>query len=264
MSTAVKPLAVVTGASSGIGYHLAEEFVAADFDVLICAEDAGVIDAAKSLSRPLAPVRAVRADLATYAGVEELLGVIRSTQRAVDAAAINAGVGNAGPFIETPLETDLNLVELNVASVVHLTKALLPDMVAKGQGRLLFSASVASTMPGPYYATYAASKAFVLSFAEAIRHEVKDSGVTVTALMPGPTDTEFFDRAGMEDTPAGQGPKADPAKVAHQGFTALMDGKDHVVAGSVMNKLQTAAAKVLPEKVNAALHAKMTTPQEES
>ncbi len=260
MTAAIKPLAVVTGGSSGIGYHLAEQFVQADYDVLICAEDAGVTEAARTLSRPLAPVRAVRADLATFAGVEELIAVIRSTQGVVDALALNAGVGNGGPFVQTPLEADLNLVALNVTSVVHLTKALLPDMVAKGAGRVLFTASVASTMPGPYYATYAASKAFVLSFAEALRYETKDSGVTVTALMPGPTDTEFFDRAGMEDTPAGQGPKSDPATVAAQGFAALMAGKDHVVAGTRANKLQTVAAAILPDKVNAALHAKMTAP----
>ncbi len=264
MTAAIKPLAVVTGGSSGIGYHLAEKFVEAEYDVLICAEDADVTEAARALSRPMAPVRAVRADLATFAGVEELVAVIKSTQGVVDALALNAGVGNAGPFVETSLEADLNLVALNVTSTVHLAKALLPDMVAKGAGRVLFTASVASTQPGPYYATYAASKAFVLSFAEALRHETKDSGVTITALMPGPTDTEFFDRAGMENTPAGQGPKIDAAKVAEQGFKALMEGKDHVVAGPKVNKLMTAAAAVLPDKVNAALHAKMTAPKGQS
>ncbi len=264
MTAAIKPLAVVTGGSSGIGYHLAERFVEADYDVLICAEDAGVTEAARTLSRPLAPVRAVRADLATSAGVEELIAVIRSTQGVVDALALNAGVGNAGPFIETPLEADLNVVALNVTSTVHLAKALLPDMVAKGAGRVLFTASIASTQPGPYYATYAASKAFVLSFAEALRHETKDTGVTITALMPGPTDTEFFDRADMGNTAAGQGPKSDPAKVAEQGFTALMEGKDHVVAGAKVNKLQAVTAAILPEKVNAALHAKMTAPHGKS
>lgn len=238
MTAAIKPLAVVTGGSSGIGYHLAEQFVQADYDVLICAEDAGVTEAARTLSRPLAPVRAVRADLATFAGVEELIAVITSTHGVVDALALNAGVGNGGPFIDTPL-------------------------VAKGAGRVLFTASIASTQPGPYYATYAASKAFVLSLAEALRHETKDSGVTITALMPGPTDTEFFARAGMQQTRAGEGPKSDPAKVAAQGFTAMMAGKDHVVAGPAVNKLSTVVAAILPEKVNAALHATLTAPKGE-
>jgi short-subunit dehydrogenase len=261
MTAAIKPLAVMTGGSSGIGYHLPAKFVEADYDVLICAEDARVTEGARTLSRPLAPVRAVRADLATFAGVEELIAVIKSTQGLVDALALNAAVGNAGPFVGTPLEADLNVVALNVTSTVHLAKALLPDMVAKGAGRVLFTASIAGNQPGPYYA---ASKAFVLSFAEALRHETKDSGVTITALMPGPTDTEFFDRAGMADTAAGQGPKSDPAKVAEQGFAALMEGKDHVVAGARVNKLQAVAAAVLPDEVNAALHAKMTTPHGKS
>jgi short-subunit dehydrogenase len=126
----------------------------------------------------------------------------------------------------------------------------------------LFTASVASTMPGPFYATYAASKAFVLSFAQALRYELKDSGVTVTALMPGPTDTEFFDRADMQDTPAGQGSKDDPAEVAADGFRALMAGKDHVVAGSVKNKAEVIGASLLPDTAKAAIHAKLTARQQ--
>jgi short-subunit dehydrogenase len=115
-------------------------------------------------------------------------------------------------------------------------------------------------MPGPFYATYAASKSFVLSFAEALRYEVKDSGVTITALMPGPTDTNFFDRADMLDTAANEGKKDDPAAVAADGFEALMAGKDHIVAGSLKNKVQVAATAVLPDTAKAALHAKLTEP----
>jgi short-subunit dehydrogenase len=118
-------------------------------------------------------------------------------------------------------------------------------------------------MPGPYYATYAASKAFLQSFAQAIRFELKDTGVTVTALQPGPTDTEFFERAGMEDTRAGEGKKDDPAEVAKDGFEALMAGKDHVIAGSAKNRAQVAGAKVLPEKARAAMHAAQTKPKED-
>jgi short-subunit dehydrogenase len=133
-------------------------------------------------------------------------------------------------------------------------------MISRGAGRILITASVASTMPGPFYATYAASKSFVLSFAEAVRHEVKDSGVTITALMPGPTDPNFFDRADMLDTPANEGKKDDPAVVAADGFAALLAGKDHVVAGSLKNKVQVAATGVLPDTAKAALHAKLTEP----
>jgi uncharacterized protein len=169
---------------------------------------------------------------------------------------LNAGVGNAGPFVETSLEGDLDLIKLNVVSPVHLAKRVVPSMVERGEGRVLFTASVASTMPGPWYATYAASKAFVLSFAEALRHELEDSGVTVTALMPGPTDTKFFDRAGMQGTKVDESPKDDPVDVARDGIEAMMAGKDHIVAGSAKNKLQSAMAKVLPARLTAAVHAK--------
>src|ERR671911_3200557 len=126
--------------------------------------------------------------------------------------------------------------------------------------RLLFTSSIAATMPGPYESTNAASKAFLYSFAQAIRTELKGSGVTVTALMPGPTDTNFFARAGLEDTKLGQSKKDDPAEVARDGFEALMAGKDHVVAGSPRNKAQVAAAKFLPDTVTASLHATMSKP----
>jgi uncharacterized protein len=254
-------LAVVTGASSGIGYELAKQFAMNGFDVLICAEDDAVTSAAATLSESGAMVRGLKVDLTTYEGVEHLVAEIQATG-GLDVVAFNAGVGVAGPFLATSLEEDLRLIQLNVASVVHLAKRVLPDLVRRGEGRVLFTASVASTMPGPYYATYAASKAFVLSFAEAVRHELKDTGVTVTALMPGPTDTDFFDRAGMQDTPVGAADKDDPADVARDGFEALMAGKDHVVAGSRMNKAQTAAAKVMPERLKAAAHARMTEPEQ--
>ena len=133
-------------------------------------------------------------------------------------------------------------------------------MVARGRGRLLFTSSIAATMPGPYESTYAASKAFLYSFAQAIRTELKGTGVTVTALMPGPTDTNFFARAGLENTKLGQSKKDDPAEVARDGFEALMAGKDHVVAGSPRKKAQVAAAKFLPDTVTASLHATMSKP----
>jgi short-subunit dehydrogenase len=133
-------------------------------------------------------------------------------------------------------------------------------MLRRGEGSFLFTASVAATMPGPYYATYAASKSFVHSQAEAVRFELKDTGVTVTSLMPGPTDTEFFDRAGMEDTRVASGSKDDPADVARRGFEALMAGNNHVVAGSLMNKAQTVSSNLMPDPLKAKMHAAMTEP----
>jgi short-subunit dehydrogenase len=253
--------AVVTGASSGIGLELARQFAEHGFDLLICAEDGGIAAAAVGLRASGVCVTDIEADLATYDGVEALVSAIAREGRPVDAIALNAGVGNGGRFIDIALEDELRLIQLNIISTVHVAKRLLPAMVSRGAGRLLITASVASTMPGPYYATYAASKSFVLSFAEALRYEVKDNGVTVTALMPGPTDTNFFARAGMLDTPANEGKKDDPAEVAADGFAALMAGKDHVVAGSVKNKLQVAGTTVLPDTAKAAIHAKLTAPQ---
>jgi uncharacterized protein len=176
--------------------------------------------------------------------------------------ALNAGKGVAGPFLDTDLERDLALIQLNIGSVIHLSKRLLPAMVTRGEGRVLITSSIAGTMPGPYYATYAASKAYLLSFAEALRYELQDTGVTVTALLPGPTETEFFDQAGMQNTPVNEARKDDPGKVARDAFNALMAGDDKVVAGSVKNLLQSVAARLTPEQFKAARHAAQTKPKD--
>jgi short-subunit dehydrogenase len=255
--------AVVTGASSGIGLELARQFAENGFDVLINAEDDRLHAAAEELGGTGAEILVAQADLATPEGVEFLVSAVQAAGRPVDALALNAGVGNGGAFLDIPWVDEERLIAVNVGSTVHLAKQLLPAMVARGSGRVLFTASIASTMPGPYYATYAASKSFVLSFAEALRHEFKDSGVTVTALMPGPTDTDFFNRADMGDTTVDQGPKDDPAGVAKDGFEALMAGKDQVVAGSRKNALQATVGKLLTDPIKAAVHARMSKPKSE-
>ncbi|MET8042857.1 SDR family NAD(P)-dependent oxidoreductase [Micromonospora sp. NPDC005215] len=260
--TADRPLAVVTGASSGIGYELAVQFAEHGFDLVVVAEDDGISAAAEKLRRDGGPqVQPVRVDLAREQGVEELASTIAATGRPVDALALNAGRGAGGAFVGgTDLRDELEIVDLNVRSTVHLAKRLLPGMVERGAGRVLFTSSIASTMPGPFQAVYNASKSFVQSFAEALRNELKDTGVTVTALMPGPTDTAFFDRAEMEDTRVGSGPKDDPAKVAAQGFEALMKGDQTVTAGSLLNKVQTAAGKIIPDKLKSEQHRHMAEP----
>lgn len=256
-----RPLAAVTGASSGIGRELAKQFAANGFDVVIAAEDADLSGTAQVLRGVGAEAIEVRTDLATREGVDALWHAITATGRPLEAIALNAGVGNGGPFVDTSLDDDLRLIDLNVGHVVHLAKHAAKDMSARGRGRILVTSSVAASMPGPYYATYAASKAFVQSFVQAIRQELADSGVTVTALQPGPTETEFFDRADMEDTRAGEGPKDDPADVAREGFDAMMAGKDHVTAGASQNKLQTALGTMLPQPLAAKVHGKMTEPK---
>jgi len=260
-SSSTKPFAVVTGASNGIGYELATQFAQHGFDLLVAAEDSAIATAAHAFEGLGAAVESLQVDLATYDGVEELYGKITASGRPLDAIAINAGVGVGGDFTRgTDLQAELKLIDLNVTSSVHLAKRVLPDMVGRGNGRVLFTSSIAATMPAPFEAIYGASKAFVLSFAEALRNELKDTGVSVTALMPGPTDTNFFHRAGMDDTKAGAGKKDDPAEVARQGFEALMAGKDHVVAGSLKSKLSGAANEVLPETAKAEAHRSLAEP----
>jgi len=255
-------LAVVTGASSGIGLELAKQFAQHGFDLFIVADSAKITEAENILKSYNVSVSAAQVDLAKPAGVEELYGLIRRTGRPIDAIALNAGVGAGGDFVrETLLDADMNVIDLNVRSTVHLAKLVLKDMVQRGSGRVLFTSSIAATMPGTLNAVYNASKAFVQSFAQAIRNELKDTGVTITALMPGATETNFFHRAGMDDTKIGSSEKDDPADVAKTGFEALMAGEDHVVAGSFKNKVQSTMAHVLPDTLNAEMHRKQAEPR---
>jgi short-subunit dehydrogenase len=256
-----RPFAVVTGASSGIGYELARQFGEHGYDLLIVSSKEHIRDAERALEDTGASVQSVQADLATYDGVEQLYAAIQQTGRNLDAIAINAGVGISGDFArETDLRDELNLINLNVISPVHLAKRVLKDMLQAGGGRILFTSSIAGTMPGPFEAVYNASKAFLTSFAQAVRNELKDTNITITILMPGATETEFFERAGLEDTKLGAGEKDDPAEVARQGYEALMAGKDHIVAGSFKNKLQAMAGHVLPDPMMADFHRKQSEP----
>ena len=260
-----KQLALVTGASSGIGLELAKQFAEHDFDLILCAEDGDLDGVAAQLrtTTPAADVRTVRADLSTYDGVEELYAAVTAAGRPLDAAALNAGVGLGGAFLETDLAREIKMIDLNVTGTVHLAKRLLPDMVARDAGRVLITSSIASTMPGSFQSVYNATKSFLQSWAEALQNELKDSKVQITSLMPGPTDTNFFSRAEMENTMVGQSSKDDPAQVAKQGFDALMDGDDKLVAGSAKTKVQGLANKVLPDKLKAAAHRQMAEPKDD-
>jgi len=259
MATEMKrKFAVVTGASSGIGFELAKQCVKNGFDVLIAAEDADLSKAVAELSATDgASVRGVQADLSTREGVEKLAGEV---DRPVDALLLNAGVGVGGAFIDTDLDAELKMIALNCDHTVHVAKRLLPAMVARGAGRVLITGSVVSTTPNPYQAVYGATKAFVMSFGEALRYELKDKGVTVTVLQPGATDTKFFERADLTDTKVGQGKKDDPALVAKQGFEAMMDGKDSVLGGSFKSRMEGLMNELLPETVKAAQAGKKTEP----
>jgi len=202
----------------------------------------------------------VRADLRTYDGVEDLYAAVVDTGRPLAAAALNAGVGRGGAFLDIDLADELEIIDLNIVSTVHLAKRILTDMAELDEGRVLITSSVASTMPGPFQAVYNASKSFLQSFAEALQNELKDTGVTITSLMPGPTDTEFFHRADLDDTRIGQGPKDDPAQVAEQGFKALMEGDKKVLAGSLRTRAQGQAGKILPDSLKSEAHRRMAEP----
>jgi short-subunit dehydrogenase len=254
------PSAIVTGASSGIGLALVKQLVEHGYDVVAAAEDDELSSAVESLRGSGRSVTEVRVDLSTPEGVNELYLRATHGNRPIDVLVLNAGIGVGGAFHETDLEDDLRLVDLNVRSVVHLAKLVVRDMVARGSGKVLVTSSVAAKAPGPYHATYAASKAFDHSFAEGIRVELKDTGVTVTSLMPGPTDTEFFDRAGMEDTRIAHSSKDDPDSVAADGIKAMLEGKDHVVAGSVKNNVMAAGSSLQPDAAVAKGMSKMTEP----
>ncbi|MBT2452375.1 SDR family NAD(P)-dependent oxidoreductase [Streptomyces sp. ISL-43] len=255
-----RPLAVVTGASSGIGFELAGECARHGYDLVIAAENDLLHDAADLLRVHGGAVHAVTTDLATYDGVEALMGALRADGRPVGIAVLNAGIGRAGAFLETDLADLARVIDVNVSSTVHVARRLLVDMAERGEGRVLITSSVAAETPGPYNAVYNASKAFLQSFAQAVHGELRDTGVTVTALMPGATDTRFFVRAGLLDTRVGRSKKDDPSLVAHQGYRALMAGRSRKVAGSWRTRAQEQLVRRLPVPARTALHAHRTRP----
>jgi short-subunit dehydrogenase len=252
-----KPLAVVTGASSGIGLELARCCAAAGFDLVVAADQPTLDDAAEQLRQQGAQVQTVQADLATAAGVERLVQAIGG--RAVDALLANAGHGLGQAFLDQDFMAVRHLLDTNITGTLELIHRVGRTMRERGRGRILVTGSIAGHMPGSFHAVYNASKAFIDSFAYALRSELKDSGVTVTCLMPGATDTEFFDRAELSDTKLAQQKRDDPADVAQAGFEAMMKGDDGVVTG-LRNKLQVAAAAVMPSTVGAEAHRKLAQP----
>jgi len=260
MESSPRPLALVTGASSGIGRELAKQFASNGYDLIVAAEDADIDSAASELEGLGAKAEAVRVDLRSDDGVDELWRVAEAAGRPIDAAALNAGVGAGGPFLENDLEDELSIVDLNCRSTVHLAKHVVRHMTQRGEGRILFTSSIASTQPGAFQAVYNASKSFDQSFALALRNELKDTGVSVTSLMPGPTDTEFFERADMEDTKVGSDKKDDPADVARDGFEALMAGEERVVSHSLKTKVLGKSGRLVPDKVKAEMHRKLAEP----
>jgi len=257
MASNTRPLAIVTGASSGIGYELAKCCAQNGFDLLVAADEPQINQAADAFRRLGAAADAVEADLATLEGVDKLYAAAKS--RPVEALLANAGRGLGKGFLDQDFGAVRGVVDTNITGTLYLIQKVGRDMRARGRGRILITGSIAGFLPGSFQAVYNGTKAFLDSFSFALRNELKDAGVTVTCLMPGATETEFFERADMLDTKVGQSKKDDPADVAKTGFDAMMRGDGDVVSGW-MNKLRTAIASVTPAGMLAQQHRGMAEP----
>ena len=249
--------AIVTGASSGIGRELAIIAARDGFDLLLAADTPGLAEAAETCRAAGATVDTLEVDLATEEGVDQLYAATQG--RAVDVLCANAGHGLGRAFLTQDFDEIRHVIDTNITGTIYLIQRVAADMVEFGQGRVLITGSVAGFIPGTYTAVYNGTKAFIDSFAFALRAELGDTGVTVTCLMPGATETEFFERADMMDTKVGTEEKDDPADVAQVGWDAMMRGEGDVVAGW-KNKLQTTIANVTPSGVLAEQHRKMAEP----
>ena len=257
MKTEARPFAVVTGASSGIGLELAKLCAQNGFDLLLAA-DRSFDKVLNQLTDEGASVDTVEADLATTEGVEAVLDQVGDKR--VDVLVANAGHGLGKGFLDQDFGEARHVIDTNVTGTLYLLHEMGRAMRAQGQGRILITGSIAGFMPGTFQAVYNGTKAFIDSFSWALRNELKDTGVTVTCLMPGVTDTEFFERADLMDTKVGtQENKMDPAEVAKIGFKAMMDGEGDVVAG-LKNKVQVAMASVTPAALLAEQHRKEAEP----
>jgi short-subunit dehydrogenase len=247
----------VTGASSGIGLELGAICAQEGFDLLVAADRPEIQTAADRFRSLGAEVTVVETDLATTDGVDQLWAA--SAGRPVDALLANAGHGLGHGFLDQDFEDARHVIDTNVTGTIYLVQLVGRAMRSRGKGRILLTGSIAGFMPGTYQAVYNGTKAFVDSFSFALRAELKDTGVTVTCLMPGATETDFFERADIVDTKVGQGKKDDPADVARVGFDAMMRGDGDVVSGW-KNKLQSAIANLTPAGMLAEQHRQMAEP----
>jgi uncharacterized protein len=257
MTSDTRPLAIVTGASSGIGYELAKCCAEHGFDLLIAADQPAINGAAQEFRARGVAVEAVEADLATLDGVDRLYTATKG--KPVEALLANAGHGLGHAFLDQDFDKVRHIIDTNITGTLYLIQKVGKDMRARNQGRILITGSVAGFMPGTFQAVYGGTKAFLNSFSFALRNELQDTGVTVTCLMPGATETEFFARADMLDTKVGQQEKDDPADVAKAGFEAMMQGEGDVVTGW-KNKLQTTIANVTPADMLAERHRTIAEP----
>lgn len=256
-----KGLAVITGGTSGIGRELAKLCAEDGCEVIVAANEPLDERDAEAIRLLGGSVRTVEADLSTKHGVDALRAEIGD--KPVDVLCANAGRGLGEAFLDQEWDRIKEVIDLNVTGLVSLVHHVGQGMRARNQGRILITGSIASFLPGAYQAVYNATKAFAESFSYALRNELKDTDVTVTCLMPGVTDTQFMERGDLENTNAGEMDGADPAKVAKDGYEAMMKGEAGVVSG-FMNKVQVAFAGVLPETMLAEMHRHLAKPKDEA
>ncbi len=254
---AEKKFAVVTGASTGIGLELARCCAQAGYDLVVAADEPAIEAAAASLRETGVDVHAVQSDLSTIEGVDRLLAAVDS--RPVDALLANAGRGLGHAFLDQEFERARSVVDTNITGTIYLIHKVGNQMRGRNAGKILITGSIAGFIPGSFQAVYNGTKAFLNSFSFALREELKDTHVTVTCLMPGATETEFFRRADMLDTSVGTGKKDDAADVARTGFDAMMSGEGDVVSG-MQNKVQSSIANVTPAETLARQHRKQAEP----
>jgi short-subunit dehydrogenase len=257
MTSGTRPLAIVTGASSGIGYKLATCCAEQGFDLLIAADQPSITNAAQDFHALGTAVETIETDLATLESVDTLYAAAQG--KPVEALLANAGHGFGHAFLDQDFNTVRHIVDTNITGTLYLIQKVGRDMRARNQGCILITGSVAGFMPGSFQAVYSGTKAFLNSFSFALRNELKDTNMTVTCLMPGATETQFFERADRLDTKVGQEEKDDPADVAKAGFEAMMTGEGDVVTGW-KNTLQTTMANVTPSDMLAERHRKIAEP----
>ena len=263
----MRPLALVTGASSGIGFEIAAQLSARGYDILGVGASGRIGSLEEKLREaadddaPVGTVVPVRADLRTAEGVAQVWESFESLDRHLDVAVLNAGKSLGGSFVDTDLEDELELLELNITGQIRLAKRVVRTMASQRAGRILITASLSALTPTPYESIYGPTRAFTYAFAQGLREEMKEYGVSVTALLPGATATDFHHTAGMDNTVFGSNEwKNDPAEVAHQGVDALFAGKDHVIGGNRATRRAALLNRVLPETAKARRFAKDSRP----
>lgn len=258
----IEKYALITGATSGIGYELAKLFAKDKYNLVIVARDqSGLETSAEEFKKEGIKVVTLSKDLFLPQAASEVYEEVKNKGITIDVLVNDAGQGQFGKFVDNNLKDELDIIQLNISSLVALTKYYIKDMAQRGEGKILNLSSIAGKVPGPYQAVYHGTKAFVQFFTEAVRSEMKDTGVSLTALLPGATDTDFFHKADMESSKILDSDLADPAKAAKDGYDALMSGEAMAISG-MKNKAQVAMGNMMPDNKAADMMKKQQKPKE--